>query len=202
MPGGTVPAPGCRYHTMLASVIAAPSCWSGRWLQQMDWQGDDLVEDVERTATDPSLPAVQNVFSIDVEGFAESNEESFQIGSEYRSEAEEKAELEVNMRSVFECLDGCGVKGTFFFLGTVARRLPHLVREASDLGHEIGSHSFSHFRIFGLEEAVFREEMAASKQYLEDLTGKPVLGFRAPDFSITERSRWALDVLIGSWLQV
>jgi len=136
-----------------------------------------------------------NCLSIDVEGFVESNHESFPIDGKYLDTKRENEEIEKNMEAVFRLLSECRVRATFFFLGRVARDLPHLVKQAAGLGHEIGSHSFEHRRVFGLNRQEFKEKLRASKEFLESLTGRPVYGFRAPDFSITKDSLWALDVL-------
>jgi polysaccharide deacetylase family protein (PEP-CTERM system associated) len=88
------------------------------------------------------------------------------------------------------------VRGTFFVLGWVARRAPDLVRRIAAAGHEIGSHTWSHPRISGLTPAEFREELRSSKAILEDLSGQPVLGFRAPSFSILPGMDWAFDTLL------
>ncbi len=125
----------------------------------------------------------------------ESHRESFPIGKKYVDQNRENDEIEKNMEAVFQLLEECGVRATFFFLGRVARDLLHLVKQAAELGHEIGSHSFEHRRVFGLSRQEFKEKLRASKEFLESLAGRPVYGFRAPDFSITKDSLWALDVL-------
>lgn len=136
-----------------------------------------------------------NCFSIDVEGFVESNRESFPIEAKYADPKRENEEIEKNMEAVFRLLSECNVRATFFFLGRVAHDLPHLVKQAAGGGHEIGSHSFEHRRVFGLGRQEFKEKLKASKDLLETLAGQPVYGFRAPDFSITKESLWALDIL-------
>jgi len=138
---------------------------------------------------------VVNCLSVDVEGFVESNRESFPIDNKYIDRKLENAEIEKNMAAIFQLLSECNVTATFFFLGRVARDLPHLVQQAASLGHEIASHNFEHRRIFGLDRLEFKEKLKASKDFLESLAGQPVYGFRAPDFSITKDSLWALDVL-------
>ena len=125
----------------------------------------------------------------------ESNRESFSIDKKYIDGKRENEEVEKNMEAIFRLLNECDVKATFFFLGRVARELPHLVKQAAGLGHEIASHSFEHRRIFGLNQQEFKEKLKTSKDFLESLTGGPVCGFRAPDFSITKKSLWALDIL-------
>lgn len=89
-----------------------------------------------------------------------------------------------------------GVQGTFFVLGWVAQRVPALVPRIAAAGHEIGSHSWSHPRISRLTPDQFREELRSSKAVLEAQSGAPVLGFRAPSFSIRPGMEWAFDVLL------
>jgi polysaccharide deacetylase family protein (PEP-CTERM system associated) len=88
------------------------------------------------------------------------------------------------------------MRATFFVLGWVARRVPALVRAIHAAGHEIASHGMSHELVYRQTPAQFRAEARESKALLEDLTGRPVRGYRAASYSITERSRWALDVLV------
>ena len=87
------------------------------------------------------------------------------------------------------------VRATFFALGDVAERQPDLVKEISDTGHEIGTHGESHEFVYRLNPELFRAEMNRMVGMLHELTGKTVLGHRAPFFSITKHSLWALDVL-------
>jgi len=98
-------------------------------------------------------------------------------------------------RRILELLAAAGVRGTFFVLGAVAERHPHLVREIAAAGHEVGTHGFSHTLVYKLTPDEFRAEIRRSKELLEDLAGAPVLGHRAPFFSVTRDSLWALDVL-------
>ena len=139
---------------------------------------------------------IVNCLSIDVEGFVESNRQSFTIDEKYLDPAKEQYEIETNLAAVLELLEEAGTQATFFFLGTVARAQPHLVTQVAGAGHEIGSHSYQHLRIFDLDRREFTENLRASKEQLEDLSGRRVCGFRAPEFSITTSSVWALDVLM------
>jgi polysaccharide deacetylase family protein (PEP-CTERM system associated) len=92
-------------------------------------------------------------------------------------------------------LDEAGTKATFFMLGYVAEKHPEIVKKIESEGHEIGTHGFSHTLIYKQDPALFREELTRAIGYLEGLTGKKVLGHRAPFFSITKDSLWALDIL-------
>jgi polysaccharide deacetylase family protein (PEP-CTERM system associated) len=101
-----------------------------------------------------------------------------------------------NTNRVLELFAEANVHATFFVLGWVATRFPQLVRQISDLGHEVASHGYHHQLLYHLMPDQFREDLRASKSVLEAVTGKPVLGFRAPSYSIIESSLWALDILI------
>ncbi len=85
---------------------------------------------------------------------------------------------------------------TCFFLGWVAERYPDLVRKAHRRGHEIASHGYSHRLVYEMTPSEFLHDVVRSRQSLEDITGAPVLGYRASGFSITERTPWFFDTLI------
>ena len=99
-------------------------------------------------------------------------------------------------RVILTMLRNRDIRGTFFILGWVAEKFPHLVREIHADGHEIASHSYWHRLVYQLTPDEFREDLRRSKHVLEDITGIEVTAFRAPSFSITKKSIWALDVLI------
>lgn len=88
------------------------------------------------------------------------------------------------------------VIATFFVLGWVADRHPHVVRRIASAGHEIASHGWWHYRVTQLQPDEFREEVRSSKALLEDITGQPVSGYRAPSFSITPDAQFAFDILL------
>lgn len=103
--------------------------------------------------------------------------------------------VEANTKLILDLLDESGVQGTFFVLGWVAERYPALVREIVCRGHEPACHSYWHRLIYTLSPAEFREDTARAKDCIEQAAGEAVYGYRAPSFSITSRSSWALDVL-------
>jgi polysaccharide deacetylase family protein (PEP-CTERM system associated) len=103
--------------------------------------------------------------------------------------------IETVGEKLLQILDDAGTRATFFMLGYVAEKHPHLVKRVEAAGHEIATHGFSHTLIYNQEPDVFKEEMTRAIGFLEDLTGKKVLGHRAPFFSITKDSLWALDIL-------
>jgi len=86
-------------------------------------------------------------------------------------------------------------RATFFVLGWVARREPELIRRIARAGHEIASHGMTHAMLGCLDPARFGQELRDSRAILEDLAGQAVTGYRAPTFSITHATAWALDVL-------
>ena len=100
--------------------------------------------------------------------------------------------VERNTMRMMEILDACNTRATFFVLGWVAKKCPHLVRAIAAAGHEIASHGYDHELVYSLRPNEFRLDVLRSKQCLEDLTGKRVRGYRAPSFSITE---WAIPIL-------
>ena len=102
-------------------------------------------------------------------------------------------------RSVAKLLDTLArhnTRGTFFVLGWLAKHRPRVVQIIAEAGHEIASHGFSHERVTSLSREAFGEDVRSSKKALEDLIGRPVLGYRAPSFSIIPGYEWAFDVLI------
>lgn len=96
---------------------------------------------------------------------------------------------------LLQILEEGDTKATFFMLGYVAEQHPEIVKKIKSAGHEIGTHGFSHTLIYKQEPEVFRQEMKRAVEFLEDLTGDTILGHRAPFFSITKDSLWALDIL-------
>ncbi|MBW2109598.1 MAG: DUF3473 domain-containing protein [Deltaproteobacteria bacterium] len=86
-------------------------------------------------------------------------------------------------------------RATFFVVGWIAERHPDLIKEIVARGHEIGCHGYLHRRIYVIGPEEFRKDTIKAKEILEDLTGKPVLGYRAPTYSITKKSLWALTIL-------
>jgi polysaccharide deacetylase family protein (PEP-CTERM system associated) len=101
-----------------------------------------------------------------------------------------------NTMRLLAAFDQAGVRATFFVLGWVAEREPSLVRAIVAEGHELASHGYAHRLIYEQERAAFREDVRHAKAVLEQIGGVAVRGYRAPSFSITPRSRWALEILI------
>src|SRR5712691_9109082 len=96
---------------------------------------------------------------------------------------------------LLDLLDGCGVRGTFFVLGWIAARYPGLVADIVKAGHEIGSHGHLHRRVYELTPETFSRDLEAGRAALAAAGVKTVRGYRAPEWSINDRSLWALEAL-------
>jgi polysaccharide deacetylase family protein (PEP-CTERM system associated) len=106
-----------------------------------------------------------------------------------------------NTHRLLEIFDEYEVRSTFFVLGWVCERFPELVAEMARSGHEVASHGYAHRLVYDQTPRAFREDVRRAKALLEDAAGRPVIGYRAPSYSITPRSLWALDVLIEEGYQ-
>lgn len=106
--------------------------------------------------------------------------------------------VERNVMRIVEMLAAHNAKATFFTLGWVAERYPHLVKEIVAAGHELASHGYGHLRASEQSESAFRTDVTQAKKLLEDIAGVAVNGYRAPSFSIGSNNLWALDVLNDS----
>lgn len=136
---------------------------------------------------------LRNCVTIDVEDYFQV--ETMRPFVEYDDWESHELRVERNVGKLFELLDTYDVKATFFFLGWNADRLPHVVREAQRLGHEVACHGYGHRMVYEQGPGEFRQDVRRAKGILEDIIGEKVIGYRAPTFSITERTLWALDIL-------
>jgi polysaccharide deacetylase family protein (PEP-CTERM system associated) len=100
-----------------------------------------------------------------------------------------------NTDRLLRLFSDANVRASFFVLGCVAERHQGLVKRIAAHGHEVASHGHGHELIYDQTRSAFREDVRRSKAVLESLTGVAVHGFRAPSYSITKRSLWALDIL-------
>ncbi len=99
---------------------------------------------------------------------------------------------------ILRLLEEHQVRATFFVLGWTARHEVEVVKAIAEAGHEIASHGMNHQMLTRLSAHEFRQDLADSRKALEDIAGKPVVGYRAPTFSIMHKNAWALDVLAES----
>jgi len=142
----------------------------------------------------PNGASVVNAMTIDVEDY-------FQVSGFddlVKRDDWERLESRVcrNTERLLEIFAEAATHATFFVLGWVAEKFPALVRQIHDAGHELASHGYGHRLIYSTSPAEFRADLYRSRAAIESAAGVRVVGYRAPSFSITERSMWALDVLI------
>ncbi len=103
--------------------------------------------------------------------------------------------VERNIDRILSLLEKKGINATFFTLGWIAKRYPSMVRRIVENGHELASHGCDHDRVTELGSNEFYKDIADSKKILEDISGFPVIGYRAPSFSINKQNYWALSLL-------
>jgi polysaccharide deacetylase family protein (PEP-CTERM system associated) len=144
-------------------------------------------------ARDASKPALRNAMTVDVEDYFQVSAFAGHIRREDWNAL--PCRIERNIALVLDILAAANVKATFFTLGWIAERYPGLVRAIVDGGHEVASHGYEHLRANEQTPAAFSRDAALSKMLLEGISGQPVLGYRAPSFSIGRDNLWAFDVL-------
>ncbi len=103
-----------------------------------------------------------------------------------------------NTHRILDIFNEHSLKSTFFILGWVAKRYPDLVRRIAQEGHEVCCHGFNHQRITAMTPEQFKEDITSSRKLLQDISGQEVNGYRAPSYTITKQTLWALDALIDA----
>lgn len=103
--------------------------------------------------------------------------------------------VEDNVLRIMDMFAEADVKATFFTLGWVAQRHGGLLRRVAEAGHELASHGWDHARVFTLDRERFADDLARTRKVIEDAAGVAVTGYRAPSFSIDQRTPWAYMVL-------
>lgn len=103
--------------------------------------------------------------------------------------------LVLNMDNILNTLDKYNIKATFFVLGCIAEKYPEMVKVLHTAGHEIASHGYNHRLLYQLTPDFFREDLRRSVGVIEELIQDKVIGYRAPYWSITKQSYWALDII-------
>lgn len=134
---------------------------------------------------------MKNIFTVDTEDWFHANYED----DLFKNDTSIKSTVEENTEVYLEALEKTHSTATFFVLGFVAEQHPALVRLIAEAGHEIASHGYGHQLIYKQSPSAFRNDIRRSKHMLEDITGQEVIGYRAPSWSITEDSLWALAIL-------
>jgi polysaccharide deacetylase family protein (PEP-CTERM system associated) len=154
----------------------------------------DLLTHPATEAAPPTGATTLNALTIDVEDYFHVS--GFE-GCVDRSQWDDfPSRVADNTHRIMDILAAAGVHGTFFVLGWVAERRPDLVKDIRAAGHEIGSHGYWHRLIYRQTPDEFRTDLRHGRDVLQDILGEAVTAYRAPSFSITRQSLWALDVLI------
>ena len=135
------------------------------------------------------MSPIKHAFSVDVEDWFQGIELPLEdwVGRENR--------IDIGLYKILALLEENCVKATFFTLGAVAKSNPKSIRLIAQQGHEVASHTMYHAKIYDLEPTAFLKQERECKAILEDISETKVNGFRAPYFSITAESLWALDIL-------
>jgi polysaccharide deacetylase family protein (PEP-CTERM system associated) len=141
----------------------------------------------------PREPEMINYLTIDVEDYYQVSAFEKVIKPDIWNTYESRVER--NTSIILEILEKRNIKATFFIVGWIAEKYPQLVRQIFQQGHEIGCHSYWHKKVYDLTPEEFKADTLKAKSILEDITGNPVFGYRAPSYSITKKSLWALDIL-------
>jgi polysaccharide deacetylase family protein (PEP-CTERM system associated) len=137
---------------------------------------------------------VLNAFTVDVEDYFQvTNFESVVARSQW---SQLETRVVANTHRLLELLAARRVAGTFFILGWVADRFPQLVRDIRAAGHELACHSYWHYLVYKQTPDEFRADLRRARQAIEDAAGQKVTAYRAPSFSITRQSLWALEILV------
>jgi len=134
-----------------------------------------------------------NALTIDVEDYYHVS--GFESSIRFEDWDRYESRVERNTQRLLDLLDTYRTKATFFILGWVAERHPHLVRTIQARGHELASHGYAHRRIYTQTPEEFRQETRHAIRILEDASGQRIFGYRAASYSITRASLWALDIL-------
>ncbi len=140
--------------------------------------------------------AIQNALTVDVEDYFQVS--AFAENIKQKDWDNHPLRVASNTHKLLDMFDEYQIKATFFILGWVAERQKELVHEIAKRGHEVACHGYSHQLVYNQSAEVFQEETIRAKNILEDIIQQPVRGYRAASYSITEKSKWALDILAES----
>lgn len=141
----------------------------------------------------PRWPAV-HLFTVDVEDYFQVN--AFEGLVDRATWDRYPSRVEQNTDRLLDLLASHDVRGTFFTLGWIAERFPALLRRITEQGHEVASHGYWHRKVSTLSPEAFRQDVRDSRLRIEDATGLPCVGFRAPSFSIRPGMEWAFEILV------
>jgi len=141
------------------------------------------------------MPPILNAMTIDVEDYFHVSAFAGVVSSADWDSYESRVCR--NTDRILGILEDADVAATFFVLGWVAEKYPELVKRIHRAGHELASHSYDHGLVYDKSPEGFRDDLRRAKAAIQQAIGEPIHGYRAPSYSVTERSLWALDVLVS-----
>jgi len=179
------------------SMTSWMSSWRDVWRDSTDLAGQGLhaLTGSHTPLHAPAQPCL-NGLSVDVEEAFHASAFETEQPPECWPGLEQRADRYT--RQLLALFAQHNVRATFFVLGWVAERQPALIRAIAQAGHEVACHGYAHRRVYLQSPEVFRDDIRRSRAILQDLSGQEVLGYRAPTYSITRASLWALDALIDA----
>ena len=145
------------------------------------------------TVEENQASQIINYLTIDVEDYYQVSAFEDVVAVEDWEQCESRVERNTN--TILDLLDEFNTKATFFIVGWVAKRHPLLTREITNRGHLVECHSYLHRKVYDLTSEQFYKDTEKAKNIIEDICGKAVTGYRAPSYSITKKSLWAIDIL-------
>lgn len=143
--------------------------------------------------------AAQHAFTVDLEDWFCSHK--LEQAAPYATWGKLESRVETNTEYVLSLLSAHRVTATFFVLGWVAERRPDLITAIAAEGHEIATHGYAHRLVNRQSPEAFEADVRRSLEVLRSLAPGPVVGYRAPAFSVSDRTQWAFDVLVDCGLR-
>lgn len=140
------------------------------------------------------------IFSVDVEEWW--SVESFSNLKLESNQSESYDRIDNSTDRLLEILNDFDAKGTFFILGRVAQKYPGVVRKIAENGHEIGTHGYAHKLVYNQTPVEFEKDLIKSIKILEEIVHQPIETYRAPSYSITKESLWALEILAKNGIKL
>jgi polysaccharide deacetylase family protein (PEP-CTERM system associated) len=136
---------------------------------------------------------VRNILTFDVEEYFHASIFEKVVTPDRWPQLESRVER--NVERILDLLERYQVRATFFVLGWIGEHHPWVVKKIAAFGHEIASHGYDHRLIYQMSPDDFCKQLSSSVDILQGLTGKKIIGFRAPSFSIKEDTLWAFEIL-------
>jgi polysaccharide deacetylase family protein (PEP-CTERM system associated) len=146
-----------------------------------------------QTSESSASTPIVNALSFDVEDYFQVS--NFDSVVSYGSWGDFESRVEANTQTILDILGENGVSATFFVLGWIAERFPGLVRKIAQAGHELATHGYRHQLIYRLDREQFRADLRQAIDLVQQASGETIYGHRAPSFSVTEESLWAIDIM-------